>query len=87
MPLSHRLVLEIMRHASSLPFDFYQLASMFSFFQNNRLCEEIREDSSPPVEVSSADAFPKTCQRARVENLELYSLVTYPRSKVSRTAV
>lgn len=72
---------------SSLPSDFYQLASMFSFFQNNRLCEEIRDGGSPPAEVSSADAFPKTCQRAGVENLELYSLITYSQSKVSRTAV
>ncbi|XP_039897103.1 uncharacterized protein LOC120739432 [Simochromis diagramma] len=49
--------------------------------QNNRLCEEIRDGGSPPVEVSSADAFPKTCQRAGVENLELYSLITYSQSK------
>ncbi|XP_026010338.1 uncharacterized protein LOC113013548 isoform X3 [Astatotilapia calliptera] len=49
--------------------------------QNNRLCEEIRDGGSPPAEVSSADAFPKTCQRAGVENLELYSLITYSQSK------
>ncbi|XP_013122781.1 uncharacterized protein LOC109196116 isoform X3 [Oreochromis niloticus] len=49
--------------------------------QNNRVCEEIRDGSSPPVEVSSADAYPKTCQRAGVENLELYSLITYSQSK------
>lgn len=75
---------------ASSQLELYQSAGLF-LLQGNNVYIEIREvdrqSSSPPAEVSSTDAAPKTSNQMEMKTIDVYSLSTSPHNKVSKTVV